>query len=49
MERRLKEDCTHLADEYHIRYFWDAVKDWKIYVHMLITFGNPPPSLSRRR
>lgn len=40
VERRLKEDRTSLADEYHIKYFYDAMKDWKIYVHMLITIGN---------
>ncbi|KAF8544935.1 major facilitator superfamily domain-containing protein [Trichophaea hybrida] len=39
VERRLKEDRRSLADEYHIKYFFDAVKDWKIYVHMLITIG----------
>lgn len=36
---RLKLDRTSLADEYHIKYFWNALKDWKIYVHMVITIG----------
>ncbi|KAF8660605.1 hypothetical protein AX16_001584 [Volvariella volvacea WC 439] len=44
--RRLKEDRTSLADEYHIKYFFDAIKDWKIYVHMLITIGIYTPLYS---
>ena len=36
---RLKQDRTNLADEYHIKYLFAALKDWKIYVHMLITIG----------
>lgn len=39
VERRLKADRTSLADEYDIKFFYDALKDWKIYVHMLITIG----------
>lgn len=39
VERRLKEDRTSLADEYDIKYFFHALKDWKIYVHMFITIG----------
>lgn len=37
--RRLKQDNNGLADEFDMRYFWDALKDWKIYVHMLITIA----------
>lgn len=37
--RRLKEDRSSLADEFDLRYFWDALKDWKIWVHMFITIG----------
>ena len=36
--RRLESDRSSLADEFDMRYFWDALKDWKIWVHMLITF-----------
>ncbi|TLD17981.1 hypothetical protein PspLS_10562 [Pyricularia sp. CBS 133598] len=36
---RLKLDRSSLADEWDMRYFWDALKDWKIWVHMLITNG----------
>jgi predicted MFS family arabinose efflux permease len=35
-----------LADEYHIKYFFHAIKDWKIYVHMLITIGIYTPLYS---
>ncbi|KAK7948646.1 uncharacterized protein PG986_009532 [Apiospora aurea] len=37
--RRLEEDRSSLADEFNLKYFWDAVKDWKIWVHMFITIG----------
>lgn len=37
--RRLEEDRGSLADEYDLKYFWHAVKDWKIWVHMFITIG----------
>jgi MFS family permease len=36
---RLKRDRSSLADEFHVKYFWAALKDWKIYLHMLITIG----------
>lgn len=37
--RRLRADQSGLADEFDMRYFWDALKDWKIYIHMLITIA----------
>jgi len=43
---RLRQDRTGLADEYHIMYLYDALKDWKIYVHMLITIGIYTPLYS---
>ncbi|TEB23285.1 high-affinity nicotinic acid transporter [Coprinellus micaceus] len=43
---RLKLDRTSLADEYHFKYFKAAVKDWKIWVHMLITIGIYTPLYS---
>ncbi|KAJ3506752.1 hypothetical protein NLJ89_g6693 [Agrocybe chaxingu] len=43
---RLKQDRTSLADEYHIKYFYAAIKDWKIYVHMMITIGIYTPLYS---
>lgn len=33
--RRLEHDRSSLADEFDMRYFWDALKDWKIWVHMV--------------
>ena len=38
IERRLVEDRSSLADEFDMKYFWQALKDWKIWVHMLMTF-----------
>ncbi|QRV80256.1 major facilitator superfamily transporter [Ceratobasidium sp. AG-Ba] len=44
--RRLREDRSALADEFGMRYFWDALKDWKIWVHMFITIGIYTPLYS---
>lgn len=46
VSRRLEEDRSSLADEFDMRYFWDAVKDWKIWVHMFITIGIYTPLYS---
>ncbi|KAG4435372.1 hypothetical protein IFR05_009158 [Cadophora sp. M221] len=46
INRRLVHDRSDLADEFDMRYFWDALKDWKIYVHMLITIGIYTPVYS---
>ncbi|KAG2003105.1 high-affinity nicotinic acid transporter [Coprinopsis cinerea AmutBmut pab1-1] len=46
VKTRLKQDRTSLADEYNSKYLWDALKDWKIYVHMLITIGIYTPLYS---
>ena len=35
--RRLEEDRSVLADEFKLSYAMDAFKDWKIWVHMMIT------------
>ncbi|KAH8818678.1 major facilitator superfamily transporter [Flagelloscypha sp. PMI_526] len=43
---RLKLDRSSLADEYDPKYFWDAVSDWKIWVHMFITIGIYTPLYS---
>lgn len=37
--RRLEHDRASLADHFAMQFFWDAVKDWKIWVHMFITIG----------
>jgi hypothetical protein len=33
--RRLEQDRSALAEEFDMKYFWDAIKDWKIWVHMV--------------
>lgn len=37
VQARLKRDRSSLADEFDMKYFWQALKDWKIYCHMFIT------------
>ncbi|KAG8803411.1 hypothetical protein FRC17_006182 [Serendipita sp. 399] len=37
--RRLLHDRSHLADEWAFKYVLDAAKDWKIWMHMVITIG----------
>ncbi|KAI0136841.1 major facilitator superfamily transporter [Xylariales sp. AK1849] len=44
--RRLEDDRSALADEYGIKYFLQALKDWKIWVHMFITIGIYTPLYS---
>ncbi|KAF2266364.1 major facilitator superfamily transporter [Lojkania enalia] len=39
VQRRLEEDRSFLDDTFHLSYFWDAVRDWKIWMHMFITIG----------
>jgi sugar phosphate permease len=46
VERRLKDDRSSLADEFNLKYAKDALLDWKIYVHMLITIGIYTPLYS---
>ncbi|KAH6677081.1 major facilitator superfamily domain-containing protein [Halenospora varia] len=46
VERRLKADRSSLADEFNVKYAFDAFKDWKIYVHMFITIGIYTPLYS---
>ncbi|KAL4986725.1 major facilitator superfamily domain-containing protein [Aspergillus falconensis] len=46
VQRRLEEDRSSLADEYNMKFFWDAVKDWKIWVHMFVTVGVYTPLYS---
>lgn len=44
--RRLEQDRSSLADEFSMKYFFDALKDWKIWVHMFITIGIYTPLYS---
>ncbi|CZT49487.1 related to allantoate permease [Rhynchosporium secalis] len=46
VERRLKADRSSLADEFDLKYAFNALKDWKIYVHMFITIGIYTPLYS---
>jgi predicted MFS family arabinose efflux permease len=43
---RLKRDRSSLTDEFDMKSFWAALKDWKIWVHMLITIGVYTPLYS---
>ncbi|KAK5659061.1 hypothetical protein OQA88_1148 [Cercophora sp. LCS_1] len=46
VERRLKEDHGHLSNEFDIKYVFQALKDWKIYIHMLICMAGFCPIYS---
>lgn len=46
VQRRLEADRTFLDDKFHLKYFWDALQDWKIWMHMFITFGIYSPLYS---
>lgn len=37
VSRRLEHDRSSLADEFAMKYFWAAIKDWKIWVHSTST------------
>lgn len=38
IERRLSED-SGLSNDFHLKYLFQALGDWKIWVNMLITIG----------
>ncbi|KAM5350453.1 hypothetical protein ACJ41O_006958 [Fusarium nematophilum] len=44
--RRLEEDRSVLSDEFKWQFMRDALKDWKIWVHMVITIGIYTPLYS---
>jgi MFS family permease len=46
VQRRLTLDRSSLADEFDMKYFWHALRDWKIWVHMFITIGIYTPLYS---
>lgn len=46
IHRRLEADRSSLADEADLKYFFHAIKDWKIWVHMFITMGIYTPLYS---
>lgn len=37
--RRLTEDQDALSNDFDMKFFFDAISDWKIWAHMLITVG----------
>jgi MFS family permease len=46
VKRRLEQDRDFLADEYNVKFVWQALKDWKIYVFSLIGAGLALPVYS---
>jgi cyanate permease len=46
IQRRLEDDRSFLDDGYDTKYIRAALSDWKIWVHMLITFGIYSPLYS---
>ncbi|KAM7205404.1 high-affinity nicotinic acid transporter [Naviculisporaceae sp. PSN 640] len=44
--RRLRDDTGHLSNEYNSKYVWQALKDWKIYIHCLICMAGFCPIYS---
>lgn len=44
--RRLRADSGHLTDDFDVRYVWQAIGDWKIYIHMLICMAGFCPIYS---
>ncbi|KAG9244473.1 high-affinity nicotinic acid transporter [Calycina marina] len=46
VERRLAADHGKLSNMFEYRYVWQAIKDWKIYIHMLICMAGFCPIYS---
>ncbi|KAK7968982.1 high-affinity nicotinic acid transporter [Apiospora saccharicola] len=46
VERRLAADRGHLSDDFDLKYVWQAIGDWKIYVFMLIFMAGFTPIYS---
>lgn len=45
--RRLKADSGHLGTgDFNLKYVWQAIRDWKIYIHMLICMAGFCPIYS---
>jgi nitrate/nitrite transporter NarK len=44
--RRLEEDRDYLDDQFRWCYAMDAIRDWKIWMHMFITIGIYSPLYS---
>ncbi|KAH7385556.1 major facilitator superfamily domain-containing protein [Phaeosphaeria sp. MPI-PUGE-AT-0046c] len=46
VERRLEADHGHLSNDFDMKYVWQAIKDWKIYIFMLICMAGFCPIYS---
>lgn len=46
VERRLKADHGHLSNDFDLKYVFQALRDWKIYIHMLICMAGFCPIYS---
>ncbi|CAL3968966.1 unnamed protein product [Diplocarpon coronariae] len=46
VERRIAADHGNLSNEFAYKYVWQAIKDWKIYIHMLICMAGFCPIYS---
>ncbi|KAI1075323.1 high-affinity nicotinic acid transporter [Whalleya microplaca] len=46
VERRLAIDNGHLSNDFNVNYVWQAIADWKIYIHMLICMAGFCPVYS---
>jgi hypothetical protein len=46
VERRLQEDHGHLSNDFDMKYVWQAIKDWKIYIFMFICMAGFCPIYS---
>jgi cyanate permease len=46
VQRRLQADHGHLSNDFNIKYVWQAIRDWKIYIHMLICMAGFCPIYS---
>ncbi|KAF2868157.1 high-affinity nicotinic acid transporter [Massariosphaeria phaeospora] len=43
---RLRADHGHLSNEFDVKYVWQAIGDWKVYIHMLICMAGFCPIYS---
>lgn len=46
VERRLQEDHGHLSNDFDMKYVWQAIGDWKIYIFMFICMAGFCPIYS---
>ncbi|KAF1913026.1 major facilitator superfamily domain-containing protein [Ampelomyces quisqualis] len=46
VQRRLHADHGHISNDFDIKYVWQAIKDWKIYIFMLICMAGFCPIYS---